>query len=51
LYELVTELRAPITIEEIMDELNKLEEVEERNDVYIYQKIRYPPKSKSPTAN
>jgi len=51
LYELVTELREPITTEELMDGLNKLEEVEERNDVYIYQKIRYPPKSAPPTAN
>jgi len=27
------------------------EELEERNDVYIYQTLRYPPKSTPPTAN
>jgi hypothetical protein len=26
------------------------EEIEERNDVYIYQTLRYPPKSTPPTA-
>ena len=27
------------------------EDVEERNDVYIYKTLRYPPKSTPPTAN
>ena len=27
------------------------EEIKERNDVYIYQTLRYPPKSTPPTAN
>ena len=51
LYELVTELRAPMTTDELLDELKKLDEVEERNDVYIYSTLRYPPKSTPPTAN
>lgn len=31
------------------NETNSEEEVKERNDVYIYQTIRYPPKSTPPT--
>ena len=63
-FELVTELRAPKSIEEIMAELDKMnekrykkfllldeEKVEERNDVYIYQTLRYPLKSTPPPSN
>jgi hypothetical protein len=63
-FELVTELRTPKSTEEIMAELDKMnekiykkfllldeEQAEERNDVYIYNTIKYPPKSTPPTAN
>ena len=63
-FELVTELCTPKSIEEIMAELDKMndkrykkfllldeEKVEERNDVYIYQTLRYPPKSTPPPSN
>ena len=62
-FEVVTELRTPKSIEEILAELDMMneklskklllldeEEIEERNDVYIYKTLRYPPKSIPPTA-
>jgi hypothetical protein len=44
-----------ITLDELTkifadDKTNTEEEVEERNDVYIYKTLRYPPKSIPPTA-
>jgi hypothetical protein len=55
-------MEVPKTFEEIEKELARLsnkftkkifseEEEEERNDVYIYKTLRYPPKSTPPTAN
>ena len=53
-FEVVSELRTPKSIEEILAELDKMneklskklllldeEEIEERNDVYIYKTLRY----------
>lgn len=63
-FELVTELHEPQSLEAIIEELEKIsdkkykkyslldeEEIEERNDVIIYNTIKYPPKSTPPTAN
>jgi hypothetical protein len=57
-FELVTEFCAPKSMDDIRTELDKMNEKyskklflfdeveeEERNDVYIYKTLKYPPKS------